>query len=134
MLKIPVLLWMLLTIIIISLPIGIASFFFSRKILKKFTHVLGKIDTFDALTTFKNDAVHLYRTKFTALCSRVTKEKIITMQHNEQEFLNTIEDIIKPATHHSKHFDNALMIDEEEDKTTLIKKRKLLEKIIYDAL
>ncbi len=98
--------------------------------------MLGKIDTFDALTKFKNDAIHLYRTKFKSLRSRVSKEKILGMQHNEQEFLNTIEDIIKPASNHSKHYDTDLMIDDDEpeDKTTLIKKRKLLEKVIYDAL
>ncbi len=99
--------------------------------------MLGKIDTFDALTKFRKEAVYLFRTKFASLRSKVSKEKIIDIQHNEQEFLNTIDEIIKPKFSHTKHLDEDLMIDddyEEEDKTTLIKKRKLLEKIIYDAL
>lgn len=134
MLKMSVLLWMLLTIILISLPVGIISFFFSRRIFKKLTHLLGKIDTFDALVRFKKEIVHLYKTKFSSLGSRVNKEKIEDMKHDEQAFLNTIDDIIKPKSSFSKHLEPDMMIDDEEGKTTMIKKRKLLEKIIYDAL
>ena len=128
------LLWVLLTIILISLPIGIISFFFSKKIFKKLSRLLGKIDTFDALVRFKKDIVHLYRTKFSSLGSRVPKEKIDHMKHDEQVFLNNIDDIIKPKSSVSKSLEPEMMIDDEESKTTMIKKRKLLEKIIYDAL
>ena len=134
MLKFSVLLWMLLTFILVSLPIGIASFYFSKKIFKKLSHLLGKIDTFDSLIKFKKDIVYLYKKKFSALRSRMSKEKIEVMQHEEQVFLNTIDEIIKPKASVSKYADSTMIIDEEEDKTLLIKKRKLLEKIIYDAL
>jgi|GEM_PF-156929 len=134
MLKMSVLLWMLLTIILISLPVGIISFFFSKKIFKRLTRLLGKIDTFDALVRFKKDIVHLYRTKFSSMKSHVNKDKIENMKNDEQAFLNTIDEIIKPKSSVSKHLEPEMMIDDEEGKTTIIKKRKLLEKIIYDAL
>jgi len=133
MLKVSVLLWMLLTIVLITLPVGIISFFFSKKIFKKLTRLLWKIDTFDALVRFKKELVHIYRTKFTSLGAHVSKEKIQDMKNDEQVFLDTIEDIIKPHSSSSKYSDPHMMID-EEDKTTTIKKRKLIEKIIYDAL
>lgn len=121
-------------IILVSLPVGLISFFVSKKIFKRLTALLGKIDTFDAFVRFKKDMVYLYKTKFTSLRSRVSKEKIEHMKHDEQEFLNTIDDIIKPKAFVSKHPDADMVIDDEEGKTTMIKKRKLLERIIYDAL
>lgn len=96
--------------------------------------MLGKIDTFDALVRFKKEMVHLYKTKFSSLGSHVSKEKIDTMKHDEQAFLDTIDDIIKPKSSAPKYREPEMMIDDEEGKTTMIKKRKLLEKIIYDAL
>ncbi len=129
-----VVLWMLFTIILISLPIGIASFFFSKKIFKKLIRLLDKIDTFDALVKFKQDAVRLYRTKFASLRSHVSKEKIDNMVNEEQVFLNGIDDLIKPNHSVSKYAEPHMIVDDEQDKSTMIKKRKLLEKIIYDAL
>lgn len=64
----------------------------------------------------------------------MSKEKLDHMKHDEQAFLNTIDDIIKPKASSSKHAESDLSLDDEEGKTTMIKKRKLLEKIIYDAL
>jgi hypothetical protein len=95
---------------------------------------LGKIDTFDALIRFKKEIVHLYKTKFSKMGAHVSKEKIEHMKHDEQAFLNTIDELIKPKSSVSKYADSTMVIDDEEDKTTMIKKRKLLEKIIYDAL
>ena len=66
--------------------------------------------------------------------SHVNKDKIENMKNDEQAFLNTIDEIIKPKSSVSKHLEPEMMIDDEEGKTTIIKKRKLLEKIIYDAL
>lgn len=134
MLKMSVWLWMLLTIILISLPVWIISFFFSKNIFKKLTKLLGKIDTFDALVRFKKEMVHLYKTKFSSIKSHVNKEKIDNIKHHEQTFLNTIDEIIKPKSSVSKYAEPDMMIDDEESKTTMIKKRKLLEKIIYDSL
>ncbi len=134
MLKMSVLLWMLLTVILITLPIGIASFFFSSKIFKKLSRLLGRVDTFDALVKFKKELVHLYRKKFSSLRSHVSEEKIADMKNDEQAFLNSIDDIIKPKSSHSTHAESEMLLDDDEDKTTMIKKRKLLEKIIYDAL
>jgi len=134
MLKISVLLWMLLTIILITLPVGLISFFFSKKIFRKLSHLLGKIDTFDALIKFKKDMVYLYNRKFSSLKHRVDENKMEYIKHDEQAFLNTIEDIIKPKASSSKHPEPGFVFDDEEGKTTMIKKRKLLEKIIYDAL
>ena len=124
---------MLLTIILVSLPVWIISFFFSKTIFKKITHVLGKIDTFDALVRCKKEIVYLYKTKFSALKFRPNKEKIVDVQSEEQVFLNTIDEIIKPRSSVSKYPEPDMSVD-DEDKTTMIKKRKLLEKIIYDAL
>lgn len=66
--------------------------------------------------------------------SYVQKDKIEHMKHDEQAFLNAIEDIIKPKASSSKHPDIDIVIDDEEYKTTMLKKRKILEKIIYEAL
>jgi len=107
----------------------------SKKIFKKFSFLFGKIDTFDALVRFKKDVVYLYRKKFSSLKSRIDKKKIDYMKHDEQVFLDTIEEIIKPNADVSKHPDVDIRIDDENEyKTTVLKKRKLLEKIIYDAL
>lgn len=139
MLKISVLLWMLLTIVLISLPVGLLSFFFSKKIFKKLTRLLGKIDTFDALVIFKKRSIYFFKTLSTRVSSRVRKNKPHDIpQHNEEKHVDTIEDIIRTRSSSSKHLDidgdDMTEIDDEEIKTTMIKKRKLLEKIIYDAL
>ncbi len=83
---------------------------------------------------FKREMVYLYRKKFTTLKHRVNEEKIEYIKHDEQAFLNTIEDIIKPKASSSNHPETEVVIDDEEWRMTLIKKRKLLEKIIYEAL
>ncbi len=134
MLKVSVWIWLLLIIILITLPVGLVSFFFSKKIFKKLSHLLWKIDTLDAFVRFKREIVYLYNKKFTSLKSRVHKNKVEHMKHDEQEFLNTIDDIIKPKSTSSKVSDPGLVIDDEEWKITKLKKKKLLEKIIYDAL
>lgn len=134
MLKLSVWIWMLLTILLITLPIGLLSFFFSKKILKKFTFLLEKIDTFDALVNFKKDMAYLYRKKFKSLKKTIDTKKVDYIQHDEQKFLDTIEDIIQPKRSSSLRPDSEVLIDDEEGKTTLLKKRKLIEKITYDAL
>lgn len=131
---------MLLTIILISLPVGLLSFFFSKKIFKKLVRLLGKIDTFDALLVAKKRIIHFSRTFLARFSSRIRKnipqdvsQKHI--HHHEQNPVDTVEDIIKPKETTSKYlFDPEVVADDEENRTTMIKKRKLLEKIIYDAL
>lgn len=134
MLKISVLLWILLLIVLILLPVGIISFFFSKKIFKKLSYLLGKIDTFDALLRFKKDIVYLYTTKFSSLGSRTHKRKSIDTKYDEPVLGTTIDEIIKPKISVSKYPDTDMTADDEEQTTTTIKKRKLLEKIIYDSL
>lgn len=138
MLKMSVLLWMLLTVILVSLPIGVISFFFSKKIFKKLSRLLGKIDTFDALVRFKKEIIYIYTTKIASLVSRSTKAKTTTVKYDvsekHKEPIDPIDEIIRPTNSVSKYADADIAVDTEEDKTTLIKKRKLLEKIIYDAL
>ena len=125
---------MLLTIILIWLPIGITSFFFSAKIFKKLARLLSKIDSFDSLLSVKKDIVYLYKTKISSLGSRVRKEKKVENIEHKPSFLDTIDEIIKPRSSVSKYPDSETVVDDEENKPTMIKKRKLLEKIIYDAL
>lgn len=125
---------MLLVIILITLPIGLLSFFFSKKIFKKLIYLLGKIDTFDALINFKKDMAYLYRKKFKNLKKTIDTNKVDFMQHDEQNFLDTIDEIIKPKLASSSHLNSEVLINDEDWKATLLKKRKLLEKIIYDAL
>lgn len=133
MLKLSVLLWMLLTIILIWLPIGIISFLFSKKIFIKLIRILSKIDTFDALVRFKKDFLYLYTHKVSRLRSRIRKEKIYHYVPENKPTEVTVEEIVHSKSSVSKHPDSDMMTD-EEDKPTMIKKRKLLEKIIYDAL
>lgn len=128
-------LWMLLLIIIISLPIGILSFFFSRKILKKFSGLLGKIDTFDSLIRLKKHLLYIYKTKVLTLFSRARKVHHQPVLQEEKTLQDTLDDIIKPKVSSSKYLDDEEPISsDDDDKVTMIKKRKLLEKIIYEAL
>jgi tetratricopeptide (TPR) repeat protein len=84
---------------------------------------------------FKNEIVHLYRTKIASrFRGRVHKQKIEASRHDEQIFSETLDEIIKPKSSFSKHIQPEVTLSDEEVKTTMIKKRKLLEKIIYDAL
>jgi len=125
---------MLLTVVLISLPIGIISFFFSKKIFKKLTHVLWRIDTFDALIKFKREIVYFYKKNISRLGFRGKEEKHSdSISHEDTSFV-TIDEIIKPKASSSKSYDAESEGHDEENKTTMIKKRKLLEKIIYDAL
>ncbi|MFA7298265.1 MAG: tetratricopeptide repeat protein [Candidatus Absconditabacterales bacterium] len=125
---------MILTIILISLPIGIISFFFSKKIFRRLRNLLGKIDTFDAFTGFRKKIVHLYKTKFSSIKFHINKKNVKDIHTHEEVSSISIDDIIKPRSSASKSLEPEIKIDEEEYKTTMIKKRKLLEKIIYDAL
>jgi len=99
---------------------------------------LGKIDTFDALVRFKKEIIYIYTTKIASLVSRSTKAKTTTVKYDvsekHKEPIDPIDEIIRPTNSVSKYADADIAVDTEEDKTTLIKKRKLLEKIIYDAL
>lgn len=126
--------WILLTIVLIGLPIWITSFFFSAKIFKKLARLLSKIDSFDSLLRVKKDIVYLYKTKISSLGSRVRKEKKLEKPIHKPSFLDTIDEIIKPKSSVSKYPDAETVWDDEENKPNMIKKRKLLEKIIYDAL
>ncbi len=135
MLKISVVLWILLMIVLVALPIWIVSFFFSKKIFKKLIHLLDKIDTFDALVRFKKDVVHFYTTTFTRWRSRIPRETIPDKEeYIEPTIADALDEIIKPRASVSKYPDVDIVSDTEENKTMTIKKRKLLEKIIYDAL
>jgi len=124
---------MILTIILISLPVGIISFFFSKKIYKKLGYLFQKIDTFPSLNKFKDEIITLYRAKFAGFNNHFNKEKIAAVKKNEQDFLTTIDEIIKPSSSKRDYLEKDLVID-EEDKVMFLKKKKLLEKIIYDAL
>lgn len=79
--------------------------------------------------------VYLYTTKISRLGFRIKKRhhKDIQMQESTSS-LPSIDEIIKPKASSSAHYDTESIAHDEEDKTTMIKKRKLLEKIIYDAL
>jgi len=134
MLKMSVWLWMILTIVLISLPIGILSFFFSKKIFKKLTHVLGKIDTFDALIRFKKEMIYLYKKRFSGLRQHIDKHPVELAKYDwDGQTTDIIDEILKPkASSSDVAVDTG--IDDEEHRTTVLKKRKLLEKIIYDAL
>lgn len=104
--------------------------------------MLSKIDTFDALLRFKKDIAYLYTSKFFTWKFRKSKEKMPDMPHDEEivpsSIDTTIDEIIKPRDSVSKYLDSDTVVDTVvdtgQDKTILIKKRKLLEKIIYDAL
>jgi hypothetical protein len=111
------------------------SFLFSKKIFKRIAVLLNKIDTFDALLRFKKEIAYLYATKISVLGSRLRKQKIHkSPEHKLSSHSTTIEDIIRSPQSFSKHLDSQPVVDDEEHKTTMIKKRKLLEKIIYEAL
>jgi len=124
------------------LPIGIISFFFSKKILKRLWGVFAKIDNFDAFVRFKRKTVYMYKTNLSRLMNSLRKKKMKNISYddkNDEENIsvpeNTLNDIIKTKSSFSKHPDSFdVSIDEEWDKMMMIKKKKLLEKIIYDAL
>ncbi len=96
--------------------------------------MLGKIDTFDALVRFKKEIVYFYKTRFSRFRNRAGREKIQNTKKKEHSIQDTIDDIMKPKVSVSKRIQPEIVLDEEENRTSMIKKRKLLEKIIYDAL
>ncbi len=104
------------------------------KIFRKLAVLFAKIDTFDALQRFRKKFVHLYTSKLLDLGSRLHKQKPNYTVEQPQSMETTIEDIIRPSVSMSSSPDIDMMESDEEYKTTIIKRRKLLEKIIYDAL
>lgn len=130
-------------IILLALPIWILSFFFSKKIFKKLMYVLGKIDTFDALIRFKKDIASLYVRIFSRSEPRRRQEKRLDISPHHDEIPvvpspttidDTIDEIIKPKDSVSKYPTSDTVVDNDEHKIIIMKKKKLLEKIIYDAL
>ena len=94
------------------------------------------MDTFDALVRFRNDLTSLYSHKVSRIASGLHTPKPIEEDIPKREpspSHPTIEDIITSKSSFSKHPDT-LVSDDEDHRTTMIKKRKLLEKIIYEAL
>jgi len=139
MLKMSVFLWILFSIILVWLPIGIVAFFFSKKLFKTLARLFGKIDTFDALLTFKKNIMYFYTKRISHLRSHVHKEKVATIEEPTKPlFVDTIDELLSSKSSVSKSPDSDpivnVAVDDEEYKTSMIKKRKLLEKIIYDAL
>lgn len=101
---------------------------------------LNKIDSFDALIKLKREIVYIYHTKIASFSFRRRKhihyvpEDQPVEQPAHEDILDTIiashdEPSVKEAQENSP--DQVLT---DEQKTLLLKKRKLLEKIIYDAL
>ena len=128
MLSISVWLWIILTIILILVPVGILSFFFSQKILKVIMSLIGKISTFDVLTKFKKEIIHLYKHP------EYKEKKEVLPSEEQSSFNNGIDELIKPRYYHLKSSEPEGVPPNEENKVILIKKKKMLEKIIYDAL
>ena len=98
--------------------------------------MLSKIDTFDSLVRFKKKLVYLYKTKILRVHTRGRHEyapEHIQQDNESEPVASSIDDIIKIHSSVSKHPESG-MVDEEDDKITIIKKKKLIEKIIYDAL
>lgn len=99
------------------------------------SRLLAKIDTFDALLRFKKDIVRVYTHTISRMHSpRIQKEHVAAVAHPKVPFIDTVEEIIKPKSSVSKYPNADTLVDDQEHKTMMIKKRKLLEKIIYDAL
>lgn len=127
-------------IILVALPLWIIIFFFSKKILKKLIQGLDKIDTFDAFTKVKNDVISFCTRKFSRWEKRKNKKQSVDVSHYAEPIVSptsiddTIEKIIKPKDSVSKYSDTDILVDNEERRMTVMRKKKLLEKIIYDAL
>lgn len=96
--------------------------------------MLGKIDTFDSLIRLKKHLLYIYKTKVLTLFSRARKVHHQPVLQEEKTLQDTLDDIIKPKVSSSKYLDDEEPISSDDDKATMIKKRKLLEKIIYEAL
>jgi len=122
-------------VILITLPIGILSFFFSKKILKKFGHVFGKIDSFDSFVAAKREVVYLY-TKLlsrvsSSFASRIRKQKLQAIHQHDSLTNDAIEDMNATEIH---SLDNEDIVSPDHERLLLVKKRRLIEKIIYEAL
>lgn len=130
----------MLGIVIVGLPICVFSFFVTKKIFKKLLCLLAKVDTFEALIKCKREVVYLYKTKIFPLWKRKYKHYQDIPLPTEHKVHEDIVDTIIAPQHDTAPISSdipSISISEdmtEEQKTTMIKKRKLLEKIIYDAL
>ena len=127
---------MILIVVLITLPTGVTSFFFSKKILKKLSHLFGKIDTFDAFVKTKREVVYWY-TKLlsrvsSSFASRIRKQKLSSLQQHTTLTDDSIEHMNAAEIHSLDTDDVSLSPDNE--RLLLVKKRRIIEKIIYEAL
>lgn len=87
---------------------------------------MSKITTFDVLIKLRKEVVNL------------TTPRIPTANNEDKELEeqvpNIIDEVMKTRQSSSKYAETEVIYTDEEQKTMIIKKKKLLEKIIYDAL
>ena len=144
MIKMGTFIWIILTIVLIGFPVVIIAFFLSKKLQKSFGWVYNKIKQIHVLKRFKTDILFggkkpqpMREQEDTAETSEVneTTESIETIDNDKPvtvvEEIDIIQNIVDAPTMDSP-------IPEQEDiiidKESFLKNKKLLEKIVYEAL
>lgn len=138
MIKIWTILWIILSIIIISLPLWLLFFILTKKIFKVSDFLEQKFNDFRTLKKIKKEILDKDRNENNEIKTEVIKD----FKQNDdwlEEIINIIDTSnvkynIAQEEYNNKDEDT---IDEEvetqQDKNIIIKQKKLLERIVYEA-
>ncbi len=142
MLKLWAMLWIILTVVLIAFPIFFFVFFLSQRSKKVVFKVVDKISHFTVLKKFKNEV--LFRWKKTPKFPQIDDElasDAATLQERadaaqeiivtEEVEIDIIQNIVQaPMDAPVPEFQDEMI----QDKESFLKNKKMLEKIIYEAL
>lgn len=142
MIKIGTFVWIVLTMILIGFPVVIIAFFLSKRLQKSFWWVYNKIRQIHVLKRFKTDILFAWKKPQPLKEEENTNESVDTdyvtasVVDNEpvivvEEKIDIIQNIVDAPIMDSP-------VPEQEDiiidKESFLKNKKLLEKIVYEAL
>jgi hypothetical protein len=143
MIKIGTFLWIILTIILVAFPVVLISFFISKRVQKGFGTFYNKIRHIQVLKKFKEEII--FRGKKPQPIVEVSAEEGQSQEPTQvsssedqdepivivQEEIDIIQNIVEAPTTDSPVPQQEEMII---DKESFLKNKKLLEKIVYEAL
>ncbi len=140
MIKTWTILWIILSIIIISLPLWLLFFILTKKIFKISDFLEQKLNDFRTLKKIKKEILDKDRNEN----NEIKTETIKDFKQNDDWLEDIINIIDTSNTKHNedqkyidKESNNEEIIDEEvetqQDKNIILKQKKLLERIVYEA-
>lgn len=138
MIKIWAIFWIILTVILIASPIGIILFFLSRHVRKFFSIIYDRVKHIQVLKKFKEDII--FRRRRSPLAPQeqpdsgivVSTEKDFELEiYASPQEVDIIQNIVDAEVDNTP---TSVVEDMVIDKESFLKNKKLLEKIVYEAL